>query len=206
MPRKTKADAEQTRQDLIASARQVFHQHGVSRTSLEKIAEQAGVTRGAVYWHFANKAELFFAVREDNHRMLEKAVAMLSDPSIDDPLTAIERSLLEFFSIVATNPLVQQTFEIMSLRCEYVNEFASVLSEINKPCFDFLGRLKHLYALAAEKGLMRPELDQEALAYDTLAFTTGAFHNWLSADAGDELRSRVPEMIRNPIALRRRVV
>lgn len=203
MVRKTKADAEQTRQLLIASAREMFHRCGVSRTSLEKIAAQAGVTRGAVYWHFANKAELFFAVREENQQMLENAVALLNDPMIDDPLDAIERSLQEFFAILASNVLVQQTFEIMSLRCEYVDEFATVLAEINKPCFDLLAKLNLLYTRAAEKGLLRSGLDPESLAYDTLSFITGAFHNWLSTEPGDVLRTRVPAMIRSHMMLRR---
>lgn len=203
MVRKTKADAEQTRQLLIAAAREMFHRCGVSRTSLEKIAVQAGVTRGAVYWHFANKAELFFAVREENQQMLENAVALLNDPMIDDPLDAIERSLQEFFAILASNVLVQQTFEIMSLRCEYVDEFATVLAEINKPCFDLLTKLNLLYTRAAEKGLLRSGLDPESLAYDTLSFITGAFHNWLSTEPGDVLRTRVPAMIRSHMMLRR---
>ena len=203
MVRKTKADAEQTRQLLIAAAREMFHRCGVSRTSLEKIAAQAGVTRGAVYWHFANKAELFFAVREENQQMLENAVALLNDPMIDDPLDAIERSLQEFFAILASNVLVQQTFEIMSLRCEYVDEFATVLAEINKPCFDLLAKLNVLYTRAAEKGLLRSGLDPESLAYDTLSFITGAFHNWLSTEPGDVLRTRVLAMIRSHMMLRR---
>ena len=203
MPRKTKADAEQTRQQIITAARQVFHQFGVSRSSLEKIAEQAGVTRGAVYWHFANKSELFFAVREESQRMLESAVAYLTDPGIVDPLSAIEKSLLEFFSIVETTPLVRQTFEIMALRCEYVDEFSGVLSEINKPCFDLLVKLEVLYIKAQEKGLLRPGFDAPSLAHDTLAFISGAFHNWLSANDGEELRVLVPQMIRNHVALRR---
>ena len=203
MPRKTKADAEQTRMQIIAAARDVFHQCGVSRSSLEKIAEQAGVTRGAVYWHFANKAELFFAVREENQRMLEKAVAYLTDPAIEDPLEAIEKSLTEFFLLLETNVLVQQTFEIMSLRCEYVDEFASVLTEVNKPCFDLLAKLEILYSKAANKGLLRSGLSPQSLAYDTLSFVSGAFHNWLSAQAGDDLRQRVPEMICNHVSLRR---
>ena len=203
MVRKTKADAEQTRQLLIAAAREMFHRCGVSRTSLEKIAAQAGVTRGAVYWHFANKAELFFAVREENQQMLENAVALLNDPMIDDPLDAIERSLQEFFAILASNVLVQQTFEIMSLRCEYVDEFATVLAEINKPCFDLLTKLNVLYTRAAEKGLLRSGLDPESLAYDTLSFITGAFHICLSTEPGDVLRTRVLAMIRSHMMLRR---
>lgn len=53
-----------TRADIIRAAREVFHEHGVVRCSLEKIAKAAGVTRGDL-WHFADKAELFFAMRED---------------------------------------------------------------------------------------------------------------------------------------------
>ena len=65
MVRKTKEEAEKTRKEIIESARAVFHECGVSRSTLEKIAKEAGVTRGAVYWHFKDKAELFFAMRAD---------------------------------------------------------------------------------------------------------------------------------------------
>lgn len=203
MVRKTKADAEQTRQDLIAAAREMFHRCGVSRTSLEKIAAQAGVTRGAVYWHFANKAELFFAVREESQRLLQGVSALLDDPEEANPLLAIENALLELFAVLEQNPLVEQTFEIMTLRCEYVDEFASVLAEINRPCYDLLARFQGLYTRAAEKGLLRSGLDPDHLAYDTLAFTSGAFHNWLAAAPGDDFRTRVATMVRNHMALRR---
>ncbi len=181
----------------------MFHRCGVSRTSLEKIAAQAGVTRGAVYWHFANKAELFFAVREESQRLLQGVSALLDDPEEANPLLAIENALLELFAVLEQNPLVEQTFEIMTLRCEYVDEFASVLAEINRPCYDLLARFQGLYTRAAEKGLLRSGLDPDHLAYDTLAFTSGAFHNWLAAAPGDDFRTRVATMVRNHMALRR---
>jgi AcrR family transcriptional regulator len=78
MVRKTKEEAEKTRKDLIAAARTVFHECGVSRSTLEKIAKKAGVTRGALYWHFKDKAELFFAMREDVFApMIERTDALL---------------------------------------------------------------------------------------------------------------------------------
>lgn len=203
MVRKTKAEAEQTRKEIIDAARCVFHECGVSRTSLEKVARVAGVTRGAIYWHFENKASLFYAMREDAVKELEQARTTLASPDIPNPLNAIERSLLEFFGVLENNPSVRQTFEIMSLRCEYVDEFASVLQEVNKPCLDFLTQLKSAYQRAAEKGLLRPQLDPEAMAYDTLSFTTGLFNNWLAGAAGDDLRLQVRPMISNHIALRR---
>lgn len=204
MVRKTKAEAEQTRQEIIAAARAVFYECGVSRTSLEKVAQAAGVTRGAVYWHFANKAALFFAMREEPLKMLENASAHLASPELADPLDAIERFLLTFFELLESSSPLRRTFEIMALRCEYVDEFAPVLVEVNKPVFGFLAKLRTAYASAAEKALMRPGLDPEAMAYDTLSFATGLFNNWLADVAGDELRGRTPAMIRSHLALRRR--
>ncbi|MBV5333220.1 TetR family transcriptional regulator, partial [bacterium] len=62
MARKTKEEAQETRKAILDAAETVFQERGVSRTSLAEIATAAGVTRGAIYWHFANKAELFDAM------------------------------------------------------------------------------------------------------------------------------------------------
>lgn len=64
MARRTKAEAEATRQSILDSAEQVFMESGVGKTSLEQIARHAGVTRGAVYWHFQNKSDIFDAMLE----------------------------------------------------------------------------------------------------------------------------------------------
>lgn len=203
MVRKTKAEAEQTRKEIINAARCVFHECGVSRTSLEKIARVAGVTRGAVYWHFANKAELFFAMREDSLHILDEVDTYLDAPDITNPLDGIEQSLLRFFQIIEERPEVRQVFEIMTLRCEYVDEFAPILQEVNRPCMDFLAKLQRSYQRAGALGYLRPGLDPEGLAYDTLSFTSGLFNNWLSGGPGDVLRLRVPAMIRFHMAMRR---
>ncbi|HAJ88702.1 MAG TPA: TetR family transcriptional regulator, partial [Pseudomonas sp.] len=57
--RRTKEEAEKTRIAILASAERLFLDKGVAHTSLDQIARDAGVTRGAVYWHFQNKAHLF---------------------------------------------------------------------------------------------------------------------------------------------------
>ena len=55
---------ERTRAALLASARHVFASRGFEGASLDEIAEKAGYTRGAIYKHFANKEDLFFAVSD----------------------------------------------------------------------------------------------------------------------------------------------
>lgn len=59
MARKTKADALKTRQHLMETAIVQFAARGVSNTTLNDIADAANVTRGALYWHFENKTQLF---------------------------------------------------------------------------------------------------------------------------------------------------
>ena len=63
--RRTQAErAAETRETLIAAARPLFAEHGFAAAALETIVRAAGLTRGALYHHFADKTELFAAVFE----------------------------------------------------------------------------------------------------------------------------------------------
>ena len=205
MVRKTKEDAEKTRKDIIESARTVFHQCGVTRSTLEKIAKTAGVTRGAVYWHFKDKAELFFAMREDVFTpMVERTDSFLLSAAYDNPLDAIEASLLEFFRVLDDCTVVREVFEIMISRCEYVYEFASIQEEVGRPAQEFLEKIERIYGLAADKGLLREGLDPLEMARDTWAFTNGLLHLLLSCQKASNLNEQVPKMISTHMKLRRR--
>lgn len=205
MVRKTKEEAEATRQQIIDAARLVFHENGVSRSSLEKVAHAAGVTRGAVYWHFADKAELFMALRESGATPLAARIdPLLLSETIPDPLDAIEQALQEFFKVLDDSPEVRQLFEIMALRCEYVGEFAKVHEEVNKPAAEFYRKVEIAYRRAADKGTLRDGLDPRHAALDTFSFTGGLFHQLLGKCHGEDIGPLVPAMIRAHVALRRR--
>lgn len=205
MVRKTKEDAEKTRKDIIQSARTVFHRCGVSRSTLEKIAKEAGVTRGAVYWHFQDKAELFFAMREDVFApMVERTDSFLLSEAYDNPLDAIEASLQEFFRVLDDCSVVREVFEIMISRCEYVDEFASVQEEVGRPAQAFLEKIERVYRRAADKGMLREGLDALATARDTWAFTSGLLHLMLGCQKDSELDQQIPHMITMHMSLRRR--
>jgi AcrR family transcriptional regulator len=73
--RRTAAEAEQTRQAIVKAARDAFAVHGFATASTTTIAADAGVTRGALYHHFADKTELFRAVfLEIEHELNETVV------------------------------------------------------------------------------------------------------------------------------------
>ncbi|MCE1240277.1 MAG: TetR family transcriptional regulator [Azonexaceae bacterium] len=205
MVRKTKEEAEKTRKDIIEAARSVFHSCGVSRSSLDKVAKEAGVTRGAIYWHFKDKAELFFAMREDVFApMLERTDAILYDPAFADPLDAIQASIQEFFRALESCSVAREVFEIMISRCEYVDEFASIQQEVGRPARDFVAKIERMYRAASDKGSLREGIEPGAAALDTWAFTSGLLHLTFGCNKGAGLEQEIPAMIVRHIAMRRR--
>src|SRR5512140_3424665 len=89
MVRRTKEAAAATREQLLDAAERVFRERGVTRTSLAEIATAAGVTRGAVYWHFRDKADLFFAMCERATLPLEESLERAGTATHADPLAAL---------------------------------------------------------------------------------------------------------------------
>ena len=68
MARRTKEDAEATRNKLLDAAAEVFFAKGVAGASLSEVAQAAGLTRGAIYWHFKDKVDLFHTNYRDVYR------------------------------------------------------------------------------------------------------------------------------------------
>ena len=162
------------------------------------------MTRGAVYWHFRNKAELFFAMRDDAFApMIGFTDAILVDPAWDNPLDAIEASTKAFIRALNDTAKFREVFEIMIIRCEYVDEFAPVQVEVNKPAMDFLDKVEIAYRRAQERGVLRAGLEPHAIALDTWAFACGLFHHLLAGCPKVDWRQQVPDMIAAHIALRR---
>ena len=75
MVRRTKEDAEITRNRLLDAAQEVFDMKGVTGASLSDVAQAAGLTRGAIYWHFENKVDLFNAMLRRTTLPFEQALA-----------------------------------------------------------------------------------------------------------------------------------
>jgi len=95
--RTLKADqSEATCAALIAAARALFAKRGYAAVATEEIVRAAGVTRGALYHHFAGKVELFEAVYEDVERRLVEQIAASAISSAGDPLAALHAGAQAF--------------------------------------------------------------------------------------------------------------
>ncbi len=125
MVRKTKAEAEKTRTEILDAAETVFLEKGAASTSLEEIAREAGVTRGAVYWHFANKADIIDALIERTRFPQQDTIARIAEGDGEDAalaLEAIEKACFDSLNLIIDDPQRQRVQTIVLLRMEALGD------------------------------------------------------------------------------------
>ena len=126
MARRTKENAIATRSSLIDAAEQVFCEKGVSRASLSDIAQAAGATRGAIYWHFKDKLDLFGAMMDRVTLPLEQGFGELECSTCPDPVQRLRAVMGFVLSSVASDERTRKVFEIALYKVEYVGELVGV--------------------------------------------------------------------------------
>ena len=203
--RRTKQQSERTRQDILAAARKVFARQGVTRTTFEEIAASAGVTRGAIYWHFADKTELFFAMREQVAvPMIDQIDLALLHADGSDPLAGVERFLRGILRALESDPAARRTFQIMGFKCEYVGELERELGLQRLRCSELVSKLTQAYGRARRARRLRAGLRPSMAALETCSFVIGLTRLWLLDAKGSLLRPVARRLISAHVAGHRR--
>lgn len=178
MARKTKEEAQETRNAILDAAEVVFQERGVSHTSLAEIATAAGVTRGAVYWHFANKADLFDAMIQRVFDPLEAKLAELQTHETENPVAALRAMTWYFLDRVISDPRYFRILEIAWHKCEYVGEMATI-RDTHLECGNrYLAINEEGFRLARERGYLPASLDPRCAAVGLMAVVDGLVVNW----------------------------
>jgi AcrR family transcriptional regulator len=125
--RQTKERAELTRESILDAATQVFFKRGVARSSLEEVAKAAGVTRGAVYWHFRDKLDLFAAIEERLRAPQEAQLIELTRSSPRDPLAELESAIVRTMNKLAADETMQIQMTVVLLRVDFIDEMAPAM-------------------------------------------------------------------------------
>ena len=201
--RRTKQEAEQTRRAIMEAALETFNTRGIASTTLEHIAEAAGVTRGAIYHHFGDKQALLSAIREDvSLPIIDRAdFALLSGEG--DPLDRVRRFLLDIYTAVDQDARTRTAVSVMNFKCEYVGELDSELSEYASKCERARKQLVGVYGEAKKRSLLRTGLSPETAALETTVFLTGLIRLSLLDDRGSCVRRHAVELIEAHVAGRK---
>ena len=190
MARRTKHEAQATREHLLDTAEQVILARGLSRTSLQNIAQAAGLTRGAIYWHFADKVALFNAIMDRVDLPLEQALALAQaglqpeapgaaaeppglSPAAPGPLQALRRLALAPFALMQRDPRARRAFTILLHRAEFVGQLAPLAVRQDDAIQNCQGQMARLFEQAAQQGLLAPGIPPAIAATALLALIDG---------------------------------
>ena len=178
MARRTKEEALATRHALLDAAERVFGRRGVARTSLAEIAEEAGLTRGAVYWHFKDKADLFTAMMERVTLPLDESLARLAEVE-SDPLVQLLARVREAVVVIATDERTRRVLEIGCLMVELAAELDSLRArEVDKQRHGIEMLTQSIERAAAYHGVPLPA-PAHTLAHGLHGIARGLVLSWL---------------------------
>jgi TetR/AcrR family acrAB operon transcriptional repressor len=170
--RRTKEEAEITKQKIMDAALQLFKNKGVDATRLQDIAKAAGMTRGAIYWHFKNKLDILttlmldmkerFEVRlknfqEENGGAVEKLERLIRE--IIMAHTAYER-FQDLIIVMMSNYQISQNLRKHHLKAEFPTQFIETVSVLTRQGMD--------------EGTIRRDIDPNDIAWQVLILFTGS--------------------------------
>ena len=177
--RRTKQDADKTRSAILEAAETLFLRQGVAHTSLEQIARQAGVTRGAVYWHFKNKADLFHAMLSQV-RLPAELIAQrvkLCDP--ENPIVGLRNLCTEAMATLVREPSKRQIFTILLRRCEFTDEMLEAEQQHEVFINEFIDLCTALFAEPHVTAQLRPGISPRMAAVTLHSLFVGLLSDWL---------------------------
>jgi len=202
--RRTKEEAARTRQAIVEAALACFDRHGIAGTTLEQIAEEASVTKGAVYWHFDGKASILHAIRQEaSLPLLDRADCTLLRCEETSPLARIERFLLGMLGTIEKDPRTRRALTVMQYKCEYADELVAELGDMRRNNDRLVKSLEKAYADARKAGELAPGFTPKLAALDTTVFLAGLIRLSLLDRAREGVRKSIGALIRSHVQSRR---
>lgn len=154
MARRTKQEAEATREGILDAAQWCFRTLGVGATDMASIAQRANCSRGAIYWHFTDRNDLLRAVLERAQPLLSRRLARVT--STQGPLLhALRHCLRQSLLDIGTDERLRYALEILIYRCDFSQEMQPLLDRWCREQRQVMAGLQRILDQADRRGELR---------------------------------------------------
>ncbi len=184
---------------LLNAAVEQFALHGVSSTTLTDIADAAGVTRGAVYWHFASKSELFNAMWQEQQPLRELLHHQVKPLEGENPLENLRNKFIVGLQYIAENPRQRALMQILYHKCEFSSEMISEAEIRRKIGFNYEYMRDNLQ-LCIRNGVLPVDSNIEIILIILHSAFSGIIKNWLMDPQQFDLYQQAPLLVDNVMA------
>jgi len=179
MVRRTKEEAQETRNQILEAAEKAFYTRGVARTTLADIAKLAGVTRGAIYWHFKDKGELVQAMLDSLREPIEALARAGESEDELDPLGCMRKLLIQLMQQMVREPRTRRINEILHHKCEFTDDMCEIRQQRQATTLDCYERIALTLTNAVKRGQLPSALNPQRATIAIFAYIDGSIGSWL---------------------------
>lgn len=160
----SRSAAEITRLRVLRAALEAFAARGVRATTLENVAALAGVTRGAVYWHFENKSALVAAIIEQLQWPMDIGPDVTAYRAHPKPLQLLRKHIWRQMTRCMDDPNQWRTAQLVLGHQARAELPATTAARIRRTMEDTVARLSQVMTLALERRQLREGLQPACVA------------------------------------------
>lgn len=194
--RRTKEEAEKTRDDILNAAVRLFSEKGVAHTSLQEIAAAANVTRGAVYWHFKNKVDIFDALHARLCQPLTDMIMQDVEHDHEAPLAQMEALCVSLLLDLEGSAEKRMAISLFLSQRDYVGDLAPYKALHNARKEESKALFARYFEKAKAKGVLPADADPELLTLAFGCYTKGIILEYTNDPDGFEIKKYAQPLMR----------
>ena len=185
--RRTKEEAAVTRANLLKTALSVFSAKGYAAATLDDVAKAAKVTRGAIYWHFKSKADLYNTLTQE----LSARAATVVQQAVSEGGTLIEilrRVFVRQCTLIEDDKEARAVMELALFKTGLDPELHAGRKRQLEAGNALVEGIADAMRQGIAQGLLRKDMDPVDMARAFIAFENGAIQLWLASSKSFSLK------------------
>ncbi|MBS1516729.1 MAG: TetR/AcrR family transcriptional regulator [Bacteroidetes bacterium] len=189
--KRTKEEAVKTRKKILKCAVSLFIEKGYESTSLDSIAEKAGVTKGAIYWHFKDKSTIL----DDIIDLYDKEAIDYIPNILSAEVSPLMKIKFFTYAYIPEFKNKKKTANLFRLKSEILNHYRNRKSQ--PYAMSFTDKIEELLRLAKKEGEIRVEVDEVISAITINLILTGTYIKYDINKAFFEKLKNIQEIMDN---------
>ncbi len=195
MARKTKEDAEETRKDILSAALTLFYEQGFTKTKLTDIADSLGLTKGAIYWHFKSKDDLFLTMMRDiDGKMNTRLVPLAESIQTPDELADFIR---EYVSQIVTEDEFYKYYSVIIFKIEWTADMETATKLLEKQNDEMIQFYESLIKKWLRKKIVKTKIQPKNVAKILSSIVDGVLFDSVQTNQ----REKAPALIDNGLEI-----
>lgn len=158
---------------------------------MQDVASAAGVTRGAVYWHFKDKVDLLWTIADTLFMPHEDLLERLVAEESEEPLLSLLEHCCATVNAIVNDPRRRRVFTVLTQRCEYIEEMEQLMQRNHASRDKVLEKLSVIFAYAEKRGMLASGWTAKVAAVTLHSMVYGFVHMEMEWDKPSRKRDEI---------------